>query len=241
MNDSKTEFILLGSRQQLAKCITNQINVNGQCVERTNIIKYLGAWIDQNVSFKRHIVKKCGTAMGSLFRIRNIRKYLTQDACHTLVRGLVLSHLDYANAILLGLPECDIKKLQRVQNMAAKVTLSKGKYDSSTECLKALHWLPVRHRITHKVLCLVYKALHGAAPKYMTEMLTLKQQRRGSLRSNEDYMTLEEPCTKRKTFAHRSFSVMGAVLWNKLPNDIKMSESISQFKAKLKTHLYDNF
>jgi hypothetical protein len=188
-----------------------------------------------------HSNKKCGIAMKNLLKIRQIRKYLTTDACHTLVRGLVISHLDYANSLLLGLPECDIKKLQRVQNIAAKITLGKRKYDSSTECLKALHWLPIRLRIMHKVLCLVYKSLHGAAPTYMAEMLALKQQRRSSMRSNSDYITLIIPRTTRKTFAHRSFSVMGASLWNGLPNKLKMSDSVDQFKAGLKTHLFKMF
>ena len=53
--------------------------------------------------------------------------------------GLVISHLDYANAILVGLPETNIHKLQWVQNMAAKLILNKDKYNSVTECFKKLH------------------------------------------------------------------------------------------------------
>ena len=58
------------------------------------------------------------------------------DACQTLVFGLVTSHLDYANALYIGLPDCDIAKLQCVQNAAAKLVLNKTKYDSATEVLK---------------------------------------------------------------------------------------------------------
>ena len=52
-----------------------------------------------------------------------IRRYLTKDVATTLVLGLVISHLDYCNSILYGLPDCDINKFQRIQNMSAKLVL----------------------------------------------------------------------------------------------------------------------
>ena len=55
MNDSKTEFIILGGQQQLKKCTTKSININGSTVERSAIVKYLGAWFDENLNMKEHI------------------------------------------------------------------------------------------------------------------------------------------------------------------------------------------
>ena len=40
-------------------------------VPRSNTIKYLGAWLDQHLSFKTHIKKKCQTAMMNLQRMKN--------------------------------------------------------------------------------------------------------------------------------------------------------------------------
>ena len=91
-------------------------------------------------------------------RLFNIRRFLTKDACHSLVLGLVISHLDYANVLFMGLPKYQIKKLQRIQNMAAKLVLNKRKYDSSTECMRSLHWLPIRQRVKYKTLTLIYKS-----------------------------------------------------------------------------------
>ena len=38
--------------------------------------------------------------------------------------GTIISQLNYANAILAGLPEMDISKLQHIQNIVAKMMLS---------------------------------------------------------------------------------------------------------------------
>ena len=54
-NSSKTKFILIGSKQRLTKCETDIININGEPVQLSKCIKYLGAWIDSQLSFKTHI------------------------------------------------------------------------------------------------------------------------------------------------------------------------------------------
>ena len=61
--------------------------------------------------------------MWNLQRLKAIHPFLTTEACHTLVRGIVCAHLDYANAVFAGLPDCEISKLQRVQNIVAKFFL----------------------------------------------------------------------------------------------------------------------
>ena len=66
--------------------------------------------------------------MKSIIKIKNIRKYLTQSAAEILVLSTVVSHLDYCNSILAGLPNSEIKRMQRVQNIAAKLVLGKSKF-----------------------------------------------------------------------------------------------------------------
>ena len=171
MNTDKTEFILFDSWQHLRKCSTKNINICGNLVECSEKIRLLGTWLDRSLTLKHLINMKCHTAMFNLQKIRHIRQVLTMDACGTLVFGLVTSHLDYANALYTGLPDCDIAKLQHVQNAAAKVVLKKNKYDSATEALKEVHWLPIRFRVTHKLLTLVYKSLKGNAPKYLPRFI----------------------------------------------------------------------
>ena len=77
-------------------------------------------------------------AMWNLQKLKAIRNLLTDDACKILISALVLSHLDYANAILIGLPEDNIKKMQIVQNMAAKLVLNCSIMESSTDSLRKL-------------------------------------------------------------------------------------------------------
>ena len=101
MNSAKTDFIFIGSRQQLVKCKTTSILASDEIIQWSPIIKYLGALIDERLSFKQFISSKCKMAMWNLQKLKAIRNVLTDDVCKTLVSALVLSHLDYANAIFV--------------------------------------------------------------------------------------------------------------------------------------------
>ena len=120
MNNSKTEFIYFGGSKQLEKCIISQINVNGEWIPRSQMTRYLGAYLNPTLNLKQHIKIKCRAAMLNLLKIKATRKYLTTEACTKAVITLVMSHLDYANSILIGLPKASICQVQRVQNIAAK-------------------------------------------------------------------------------------------------------------------------
>ena len=174
MNNSKTEVLIIGSQPQLNKYITTALDINGTMVQTSKMIKYLGACLDNGLSFKHHISTKCRTAMWNLQCLKLLWLSLTMQACMTLVLELVMAHLDYVNSAFIGLPASDNNKMQRVQNAAAKFVLNLKRIYSSTEALKMLHWLPIKFRIQFKILLLVYKCLNGQAPSYLSELLELK-------------------------------------------------------------------
>jgi len=67
--------------------------------------------------------------------------------------------------MLYGVSDGLLKKLQAVQNAAARVVTGARKFDHITPVLRDLHWLPVRQRIKYKLAMTVYKCLHGLAPR----------------------------------------------------------------------------
>ena len=149
-----------------------------------------------------------------------------------------MTHLDYANSILAGLPKASKHQLQRVQNMAARIVLQRSKDKSSSKCLEELHWLPTQYRINFKVIALVFKCIHGLAHSYLEELIKLKKLRRQGLRLEHIIRQLEIPSTIKHIFAARSFRVRGPTLWNQLPKDIKQIENYSAFKKHLKTFYF---
>ena len=113
----------------------------------------LGVWIDSNLSMVEHITKASSWAIFiSVYNIRRIRKYLSRENTETLIHAFVSSRIYYCNSLLYGVPNCQIHKLQRVQNAAARLVFEESKYCNVTPLMKSLHWLLVKYRIIFKVL-----------------------------------------------------------------------------------------
>ena len=158
-----------------------------------------------------------------------------------MVLGLVISHLDYANIIFLKLPDSTIVVLQQVPNITAKLILDKEQVESTTECLKILHWLPIRARVKYKTIMLVHKSLQGQAPGYLRNMFAVNPIPNRCLRLSSRPNRLIVSFSRCKNFADRSLTVEGPRLWNSLPEDMRSLWDTDQFKARLKTLLFNKF
>lgn len=187
------------------------------------------------LSFDDHIQKKCQIAHMQLRNLKSIRKHLTQKSTEILVHGLVHSHIDFCNGLFTGIPAYQIDKLQRVQNHAARVVKNVSYDHPSFGLLKELHWLPVRARIMFKILVLVFRIVTGPAPAYLKAML-VPTCGRYRLRSQSEANFVVP--RRRTKMADRSLVVVGAKWWNDLPNSLKIIQSESNVKSKLKTHLF---
>ena len=234
MNDSKSDIIIFGSSPQLRKLVSTTISVGSCDVSRSKVIKYLGAFLDENLTMSNLIIEKCKVATYNLYKIRKIRKYLTISSSKSLIQSLVISHIDYMNCLLYSIPEQTIVRLQKIQNMCVRTIFNLRKFDHITECMKQLHWLPIKFRIIYKILTLVFKCIHKSAPNYLCEMIIFNNNRYCTRSSG---ITLIVPRTSTR-WGDRAFSVCGPRLWNNLPLGIRNIGSFSSFQKSIKTHLF---
>ena len=89
----------------------------------------------------KHIGKVCSKAFRGLYNIRQVRKYLSDDSTKTLIHAFVTSHLDYRNSFLYGPAQYQYDRLQKVRNVAARVTCLIPKFEHISPVLNGLHWL----------------------------------------------------------------------------------------------------
>ncbi len=161
----KTEMLLIGPKNSTQNLLDHNLQLDG-CTVTSSTVKNLGVVLDSNLSFENHISNVTKTAFFHLRNISKLRNMLSvSDAFMT-------SRLDYCNALLGGCPASSINKLQIVQNAAARVLTRSRKYDHITPILQSLHWLPIKFRISYKILLLAYKALNDLAPAYLTNLLS---------------------------------------------------------------------
>ena len=85
LNEAKTEFLLIGTKQQLTKVNISHIKVSSANIAPHPPVKSLGVWFDSNLSMVDHINRTSSAAFYHLYNIRRIRKYLTKECTETLM------------------------------------------------------------------------------------------------------------------------------------------------------------
>lgn len=228
--DHKTE---LRSKVELST-----INISDCEVSASSVMRNLGSWFDETTTMDEHIRVICKACYFHLHNIAAVRDMLTRDAAEKLIHAFITSRLDNCNSLLINITAFQLRKLQRVQNTAARIVTRRNKRDSISAILRQLHWLPVQQRVMFKVLCITFKCLNGSAPVYLSDLVQMYSPSR-SLRSSSQ-MLLVQPRSKTRSYGDRSFAVAAPKWWNNLPSSLRQCENFETFKRKLKTHLFSD-
>ena len=215
LNDDKTEFMIIGTSQQLTKVSINSLRVATATITPVSSVRNLGldSWFDSKLTIAIYISKTCNSAFYYLYNLVRIRKYLSKDNTKTLIHAFISSRVDYCNSVLYGLPEYQL-------NIS---------YSVCTTCV---------HNMCAPLL-IVFKIFKGLAPSYLSFLITPKPVSKYNLRSSSDSTLLSYPNVKSKaTLGEWAFLFAAPKLWNAVPRFIRESISIYTFKRKLKTHLF---
>ena len=234
MNDNKSQAIVIHSSSLHTPTSLTRVNICGQLVETSPVIRDLGFNVDANLTMTSQVANVCRSAYYHLSRIAKIRDSISTTVCKSLIHGLVTSRLYYGNAILYGISDRHMHRLEMVQRSAARIVrqIRRGNQQSMTTILRQ-YWLPVRKRIDFKLLVLVHRAIYNGTPEYLVALLCRHTPPR-SLRSAGGLL-LEVPRVNLECFGRRAFACAGPTLWNKLPRNIRDNSNITQFKKQLKT------
>ena len=173
-------------------------------------------------------------------KLRRIGSKLSLELKIQLVHSCILSHLDYCNATLSSLSVSQLNILQKLQNSAVRFIYNLKRRDRVKPYMKQLHFLPVRERISYKLALLTFKAIHGIAPSYMTELINLKNPNKVyGLRTNDNPYILKYHKPYNLKATNGAFAYKAPIIWNSLPVNLRLETDVKKFKVLLKTHLFE--
>ena len=176
INYDKTEFLIITSAKDGFSAHL-QIKIGQEIVLPSKSCKSLRVMFDDHMQMDAHISHICRTIHFHLRNIGAIRNLLTDSATEQLIHSLVTSRLDFCNSLLNGVPGYKLKRVQRMQNIAARIVSRCPYRDHITPVLESLHWLPVKSRILFKLLLLTYTCLNGLGPGYLSCLVMPRKHR----------------------------------------------------------------
>ena len=238
LNNSKTKVMCLSSKNcKIVK--PKSINVMGEDISVEKAVKYLGVWLDENLSMSKQVSCLCSQGYLTLRNLWHMSSKVTNIRLRTkLVNTNIISKLNYCNAVYVGLPKKQLHKLDKLLKSSArfifKICGRKNFQNVSiTPFLQKLKFLPMRYRSQFKINLLVYKSLNNQGPSYLKPLLKLHKSLRKT-RKDGDLTWLDKFSINDLNERERSFSYAAPDIWNRLSQDIRESASVASFKSKLK-------
>src|SRR3984885_10081425 len=227
LNISKTQYIWLGTRQQLSKLDLLSLSEEFPHLSFSTSVRDLGVILDQELSFSKHISSLSRACYYQLRQLRVVARSLSSSSASALVHAFVCSRLDYCSALYVGLPQLCLNSLTRVLRSAARLVGGIPRHGHvSSYMLDDLHWLPLLQRIFYRLSCIAWRCVHALGPSYLCEFFVSVSASYGrrSLRS-ASHGNIQVPFARLATMQKRSFSVVGAVgptTWNDLPMNLRL-------------------
>ncbi len=228
LNLAKTELLVVSANPSFHHKFTFQLG--SSTITPSKTARNLGVVIDDKLNFSDHITKTARSCRFALYNIKKIRPFLSEHATQLLGQALVLTRLDYCNALLAGLPASSIRPLQLIQNAAARLIFNELKRTYVTPLFINLHWLPTAARIKFKALMFAYRTTSGSAPLYLNSVLQTYMPSRSLRPASERRITV--PSQRGTKSLSLTFSLTVPIWWNDLPNSIRAAESLPIFKKR---------
>jgi len=172
-NPDKSEALIVGKSSQLKQMLpaAPSPTVAGVYLPVSELMKVLGVILDRRMTFEKHTTAVAKSCNYHAQAIRHIRHLLTPELAQTLACSLILSRIDYCNALLYGSPTSTIQKLQHAQNNTARSMLQMPRRSHTKSLLHSLHWLPVDQKIIYKMTVVTFKVQRTATPAYLSRHL----------------------------------------------------------------------
>lgn len=239
LNPLKTKTMIIGSKGKLNKVKVNELNitVQGCQIENVTTQKVIGVYLDQNLTWSRHVKYVCDRVNSYLYLLMRISKYLTPETRKIYYYGYIAPLLDFCSTVWGNCSKTDSNRIARLQKRACSLITQSSMKTSKMNLFRELNILPFDLRVHYAILILVFKALHNMTPSYVTDLLVFVDIKQYSLRSqSKRELTIYKPNTES---VKRSFSYIGPKLWNSLPQFLRDSSSLYTFKKSLHKHLLE--
>lgn len=228
VNIEKTHYVIFKAKNKMINEY-EPLKLNNQILTRSKSEKYLGLLIDEKLTWKPHIERvrnKLSSLTGSL---RGAARCLPLNTRYVIYNALVKPHIDYLIEIWGSAANTNLRPIQRAQNKIVKVLFQYKHLTPSYKLYKETKLLSIHQTYVYLTCILIRKILTKDLHTQIS--FTKKKQFQKMKLRNANNLVLHAP---RTDYGKKSLMFDGAKLYNKLPNDIKDSQSLKSFKKLLK-------
>ena len=146
--------------QLLRRLPAVSVHILGKTITTVTVAKDLGIYIDQSLTYNDHITKIVSTWLHKLIQINRIKQLIDTNTLRLLLGSFVFSKLYECSSVWSNTSKRNIKKLQLVQNLAARIVFGLKNVDHSSPGIKSLNWLPVSDKLYLNDAVMMFKYIY---------------------------------------------------------------------------------
>ena len=232
LNVAKTEFILIGSKPMIKGTADFHLNIkiDNKPIKQTQEFKSLGVIIDQYLSWNSNTENICKKVTAGISALRRVKDLADRETLFSVYNALIYPYFKYCCEVWDVFGETQSKRLQKLQNRAARIITNLSNDVDHSIALGELSWEPLKADRKKTKAKLMYKLLNNVGPNSLTNLFSYKSELTNyNLRDISSGLHLPKP---RKNKMKKSFMYDGAFLWNSIPREIRGSTSLNSFQKK---------
>ena len=223
-NPGKFQFMILREKSHHK----HELKINSIKVEASDHVLLLGITIDKKSTFKQHVENLCPKAQYKLHALKRIRKFLAIEKAKMLGNAFIDSQFNYAPLLWMFCRKTLYSKIEKIHHKTLKVIYESN--DTYENLLLQSNTVSVHQRHLRFLMIEIYKSLSQLNPQFIWSFFTHKDiqynLRKGPI--------LGLPKTHSFYYDTNVIHFRGSLIWNNLPAVVKSSNSLFEFKIKLK-------
>jgi hypothetical protein len=231
LNAAKTNLMFLGTRMQTLN-IDDNINIylDDCCLKRVSEAKFLGITIDENLTWKKQVENVCRSCSINIGVLNKVKMFLPTNTMYQLYCSLVLPYINYGLLLWGDSNKMLINKVYRLQKRALRIVSNSSYLSPSKPLFVKFNTLNIFDMYVKETSVFMFKYKHCLLPASFNKFFTTHS-------VNHSYNTRNRGDFRIPIHRIRTISTTGPKIWNELPNEVKMVNSLGHFKNKIKTLL----
>lgn len=221
MNAGKTQAMVMGKSGY-----DYELKVGDSSIQIANEVKILGVTLDKCLTYEPHIKVMLRKVYAKVAALRGIRRMIPIEVATKLYKAYILPHLEYCCPLLIGIGKGLNKKLESANHYTLKTLFNMGSTSDYDTVLKMASVQSLEQRRFEQSLIMFFKCsrLHG--PQYISNFFKVRTSRYNLRNTGLNV----EQASYNTLYLHNSYSYIISHIWNELPNDIKNSDLLSEFR-----------
>ena len=222
-NDDKSKLLVTTESQVSAK-------VGNEVIQSSASVKLLGITLDNKLTFKEHVTKMCKKISKKVHALGRVAKYIGSDKIKLIMKTFIENEFNYCPLIWMMHNRTLNNKINKLHERALRIALNDD-ISSYSDLLVKGESFTIHERNLQKLAILMYKVKNNLSPKIVCNIFS-KYPTSYAFRNEKLWETGN---TRTILYGTETISFRGPKIWMFVPNDIKNSKTLNEFKNKIKT------